>query len=115
MFAILAPLTWTIWYYAGTTETLTVKVTNHHIKTIPTSDESIAPSQRYLIDVDILDEKGIKIGDETLENTDLYFGLKFNSSDYQRKMAIDSTRTVVVKGYRIPFFSMYRNIYNIKK
>ena len=51
---------------------------------------------------------------ETFENTDAILFGKFNSSDLQGKLRIDSTYTVTVVGWRIPFLSSYRNIIEIK-
>lgn len=53
--------------------------------------------------------------DETFENVDLLFKLKFNSSDLQGQLQVDSTYTVEVVGWRIPVLSMYRNIVYIKE
>ena len=52
--------------------------------------------------------------EETFENTDVTFLGKWDSSDIQGKLHSDSTYTVVVYGWRVPFFSMYRNITEIK-
>lgn len=51
---------------------------------------------------------------EVFENTDDLFLGKFDSSDLQNTLDPDSTYTVEVIGWRIPFFSMYRNIVEIK-
>ena len=47
---------------------------------------------------------------EVFENTDSWLFFKFKSSDIQNNLKIDETYTVKVSGWRIPFFSMYRNI-----
>ncbi|HHX70455.1 MAG TPA: DUF1523 family protein [Gallicola sp.] len=52
--------------------------------------------------------------DEVFENEDEFIRLKFNSSDVQNKLKVDSTYTVRVIGWRIPFLSTYRNIIEIK-
>lgn len=51
---------------------------------------------------------------ETFENQDELVMWKFNSSDVQGKLKKDSTYTVEVIGWRIPFLSTYRNILTIK-
>lgn len=47
---------------------------------------------------------------ETFENTDSLLALKFNSSDVYGAIQIGTTCSFTVTGFRIPFFSMYRNI-----
>lgn len=51
---------------------------------------------------------------EVFENTDSFLFLKFNSSDFQNRLEEDSTYTVIVAGWRVPFLSQYRNIVEIK-
>jgi hypothetical protein len=51
---------------------------------------------------------------ETFECTDILVKGKFNSSDIYGKMRIDSTYTINVYGYRLPYFSYYRNIISIE-
>lgn len=51
---------------------------------------------------------------EVFENTDALMVLKFNSADVQNHLKTDSTYTVKVMGWRVPFLSMYRNIITIK-
>lgn len=53
--------------------------------------------------------------DEVFKNTDNIFLMKFNSSDVQGQLVKDSTYTVKVYGWRVPFLSMYRNITYIKE
>ena len=52
---------------------------------------------------------------EVFENTDVLLLGKWNSSDIQGRLRKDSTYTVKVYGWRIPFFSTYRNITKINK
>ena len=52
---------------------------------------------------------------ETFKNKDSFIHSKFNSSDFQRELMIDSTYTLKVSGKRIPFLSMYRNIIKFEK
>ena len=61
-------------------------------------------SSTYLI----YTEKG-----EVLENSDLLFYGKFNSSDFQSKLKEGETYKVKVLGWRIPLLSRYRNIVEI--
>ncbi|MFW5847509.1 MAG: DUF1523 family protein [bacterium] len=51
--------------------------------------------------------------DEVFKNTDNWFFFKFNSSDIQNKLKVNQTYVVKVVGWRIPFFSSYRNIVKI--
>lgn len=51
---------------------------------------------------------------EVFENTDSLMVLKFNSSDIQAKLMRGETYTVRVYGWRVPVFSWYRNIIEIK-
>ena len=53
-------------------------------------------------------------GGEVLENSDLLFYGKFNSSDFQAKLKEGETYEVKVFGWRIPFLSRYRNIVEIQ-
>ena len=52
---------------------------------------------------------------EVFENTDSWLYLKFNSADFQNKLQINETYRVRVAGWRIPFFSSYRNIIHYSK
>jgi hypothetical protein len=55
---------------------------------------------------------------EVLVNTDdsvLILWRKYNSSDVQGMLDIGGTYTVSVVGWRIPFFSMYRNILKVEE
>lgn len=52
---------------------------------------------------------------ETFENTDTIYYFKYNSSDLQNDLKIDSTYTVTVTGFRIPFLSEHRNIIEVIK
>jgi hypothetical protein len=52
---------------------------------------------------------------ETLKNTDTLFYLKFNSSDLYGQIKDGETYEFTVYGFRIPFFSMYRNIVDFEE
>ena len=47
---------------------------------------------------------------EVFENSDSFLYFKFNSSDYQNDLEVGKTYKTKVVGWRVPFFSMYRNI-----
>jgi len=51
---------------------------------------------------------------EVFENTDALFQMKWNSTDVQNDLKKDSTYKVKVWGWRMPFFSTYRNIISIE-
>ena len=48
--------------------------------------------------------------DETFENVDSFWNGKFNSSDIYGKLEPGKTYDCKVYGWRIPYFSSYRNI-----
>lgn len=48
-------------------------------------------------------------------NEDAFFKGKFNSSDMQAKLEIGHTYDIDTYGYRIPFMSMYENIYKAEE
>jgi|AntRauTorckE6833_2_1112554.scaffolds.fasta_scaffold00366_6 hypothetical protein len=52
--------------------------------------------------------------DEVFENTDSIPFLKFASSDLYNDLKVDGEYKVKVAGWRIPVFSMYRNIISIE-
>ena len=52
--------------------------------------------------------------EEVFENTDSWLFLKFNSTDFQNELKVDSSYVIKAAGWRIPFFSSYRNIVKIK-
>lgn len=51
--------------------------------------------------------------DETFENVDSLFYLKYNSSDIYGKVIIGNKYCAKVVGYRFPLLSLYRNIVKI--
>jgi len=74
--------------------------------TITVTDKAIerdSDGSKYLIYTDT----------EVYENTDNLFYGKFRSSNLYNDLKIDSTYTVRVIGWRVPFLSMYENIINI--
>lgn len=50
---------------------------------------------------------------EVFENTDSWLYLKFDSSDIQNGLETGRMYKVKVAGWRVPFFSWYRNIITI--
>ena len=100
----LGGIVYTVAWY-GTEEEITITVTDkERIVEASGSGEDATVSSKYLVFTD----------KETFENTDALFLGKFNSSDIQGRLHKDSTYTVVVYGWRIPFLSSYRNIVEIK-
>lgn len=63
---------------------------------------------------DLEDKYMVYAEGEVFENTDDLFYLKFNSSDVQNELKVDSSYTIKVIGWRIPAMSMHRNIISIK-
>lgn len=51
---------------------------------------------------------------ETFENVDSFWAFKYNSSDIYGRISRGDICTVTVTGFRVPFFSMYRNILSAK-
>lgn len=51
--------------------------------------------------------------DEVFKNIDSLFFTKFDSSDVYRKLDVGKTYNVKVNWFRIPLFSMYRNILEV--
>jgi len=47
---------------------------------------------------------------ETFEDVDCFWIWKFNSSDFYGQIEIGNDYNFTVYGYRVPFFSWYRNI-----
>jgi len=93
IFAIVFAIGFNInWYYSQTVITITVEN-----KDIKAGDES----SKFLIWTK---------ENEVLENTDSFLFGKFNSSDLYGKIEVGKTYKVLVAGWRIPFWSMYRNI-----
>lgn len=84
------------WYAYGTDEVVTDKI----VKTerVVTKDSS-----RYII----YGEK------EVYENTDSMWYWKYNSADFYRDIEQGKTYKLRVYGWRIPFFSMNRNIIEV--
>lgn len=88
-------------YQLGTKETVTVTVTG---KERVTSGSGDSLSHKYLVFTE----------HETFQNTDALFHWKYNSSDIQGKLRDGEVYRFEVYGWRIPFFSMYRNITSIQ-
>lgn len=86
--------------YYGTSETIKIKV-NGKERITTGSGKDI--SSKYVIYTD----------KEVFENTDDLILGKFESSDFQNKLKIDSTYQVTVVGWRVPILSMHRNVIKI--
>lgn len=71
---------------------------------VTTSDSDGKVSSKYLIFTD----------EETFENVDSMLAMKFNSSDVYGRIKRGQTCDFRVVGYRMPFFSAYRNILEAK-
>ena len=86
--------------YHISSETIEITVTDkERISSGPSSDRI----EKYLVYTQ----------DESFENTDSWMFFKFSSSDLQGKLMNDSTYSVKVAGWRVPFLSSYRNIVKI--
>lgn len=91
------------WY--GTREEVTITVTDkERITESHGSGESLTVDSKFLVYTE----------SETFENTDVTLLGKWNSSDVQGHLKIGDTYTVIVYGWRMPFWSSYRNIVEIK-
>ncbi len=91
-------------YQYGTVDDVTFTV--NKLETKRQSD-----TEKYLVSATY--ENGEK---EVFENTDALLHGKFNSSDVQlNELEIGSTYNATVYGWRVPFFSMYRNIVDVEK
>jgi hypothetical protein len=86
-------------YYKHKTTEVTITVTDKTNVLDKNTQE-----MKYLIFTD----KGV------FENTDSFLHWKFNSSDIYGQLKKDSTYTVTVEGFRVPFLSWYKNIIEIK-
>lgn len=86
-----------IWIHFSTLETVSAVVQDK--ERITTGSGQTAES-KYLIFAE----------GETFENTDSWLALKFNSSDVYGYIQKGQTCDFQVTGFRIPFFSSYRNI-----
>lgn len=84
----------------NTSEWVDIKVTDKE-RIVERSGDGV--KSKYLIFTDT----------ETFENTDEFFLGKFNSSDFYGKLKENHTYHVKVIGWRIGYFSSYRNIVEI--
>jgi hypothetical protein len=88
-------------YVAVTTETVT--------------DTFVRDSERVCNSDDAQKCRYIAFGEkETYENTDEWMFFKWNSSDVNKSLVKGATCEMKVYGIRIPFFSWYRNIIEVK-
>lgn len=89
-------------FYYQTEETVTITVISKE-RIVEKSGDSV--TSKYIVQTEF----------ESFENTDDLIYLKFNSTDYDRWLKEDSTYTVKVVGWRLPYLSMYRNIVDIER
>lgn len=52
--------------------------------------------------------------EEVFENKDSWWNFKFNSSDVHNKLVPGQSYKLTVYGWRVPFFSWYRNIVKVE-
>ncbi|MBZ9779100.1 DUF1523 family protein [Psychroflexus sp. CAK8W] len=52
--------------------------------------------------------------EEVFENTDSWLYFKFDSADVQNQIHLDKTNKIKVAGWRVPFFSWYRNVISVE-
>lgn len=50
---------------------------------------------------------------EVFENTDSWLFFKFDSADVQNEIELDKNNKIKVAGWRVPFFSWYRNVIGV--
>jgi len=91
-------------YYSSVTDISITVTDKERITESSGSGDNISVSSKYLVFTE----------NETFENTDESWKGKWNSSDIQGNLKKDSTYTVTVIGWRLHFFSSYRNILEIK-
>ena len=99
---LVASIGISIYLPIATKENVTITVVDKE-RIVESGTDSV--SSKYLIFTE----------DEVFENTDSLLVFKFNSSDIQGKLKIGETYQVRVYGWRVPIFSMYRNIIEIEK
>lgn len=85
--------------YYGSEDYVITTVTG---KEVVVTGDSESTDSKYLIFTE----------DEVFENEDLFWKWKFDSSDLQNKVKVGETYKMTVYGWRVPFFSSYRCIYN---
>jgi hypothetical protein len=100
---VVAIIIYNVAYYS-TSEIVTIKVTGtERITETSGSGKNLTVTSKYLVYTE----------NETFENTDEMFYGKWSSSDFQGKFINGNTFKVKVIGWRLPFFSAYRNIVEI--
>lgn len=103
LIGIVFMISYNVVYYKSSTD-ITIKVTKtDRIVETSGSGEDLSVSSKYLV----------YTTNETFQNTDSWLFGKFNSSDFQGKFLPNTTYKVKVVGWRLPFFSTYRNIVKI--
>jgi hypothetical protein len=51
---------------------------------------------------------------EVFENTDSWLYFKFDSADVQNEIKLQNVNKIKVAGWRVPFFSWYRNVISVE-
>lgn len=103
VFALILMVIYNVAYFSSSTD-VTIKVTKtDRIVESSGSGKDLTVTSKYLV----------YTTDETFENTDAMFFGKYSSSDFQGKLLPNTTYKVKVVGWRLPFFSTYRNIVKI--
>lgn len=88
-----------------------IKCCDEHTVTITVSDKSVKRGKGNEDDKYLVYTKE----DTTYEITDSLFMGRFDSSDLYGRIEVGKTYECTVAGYRIPFLSMYMNIYEAKE
>jgi len=88
----------------GTIETSTVTVTGKD-RLVDSNKMEDEVESKWIVMTDVV----------SLENTDSFLHLKFNSTDLQGKLEEGKMYHVTYYGYRVPFMSMYPNIINVEE
>lgn len=98
----LGAITFNIWSHLATMTTVSGLIVQDKERVVTGSGQD--QQSKYLIFTDA----------ETFENVDSWLALKFNSSDVYGSITVGATCEFRVTGFRVPLFSMYRNILEAK-
>jgi len=88
--------------YYNTAETITVSVKDKERITTGSGEDI---SSKFIV----------YTKNEVFENTDSFLFWKLNSADVQNSLDKEKMYQIKVVGWRIPFFSSYRNIISVKE
>jgi len=86
-------------------------VKNYHVSTytITVQDKERVCENKHECSYLIFTDKGV------FENTDTIWHLKWDSSDFYNDLHVGKVYEVEAVGWRVPFFSMYKNIISFKE